>query len=89
MLVPKSSDGKALPASGEVDTDGHFVLTTKDPGDGAAAGEYYVRISPLALRTGAKVKAPFPLKYSDVESSGLEVTVKPEPTVLPPIRMKK
>jgi hypothetical protein len=91
-FVPKALDGKSLPASGEVGSDGKFVLTTKETGDGAAAGDYYVRVAPTTLVTNTgktKAKAPFPLKYSDVDSSGIEITVKPEANVLPPIRLKK
>ena len=93
-FVPKATDGKALPASGEVGEDGKFVLTTKEPGDGAAAGDYYVRVAAttapeVTAKGKAKGKLPFPLKYGDVESSGLEATVKPEPNVLPPFRLKK
>jgi hypothetical protein len=91
-FVPKAYNGTSLPASGELDGNGRFVLTTKDPDDGAAAGEYVVRVAPNDLPTStgkAKTKVPFPLKYSDVESSGLEVTIKPEPTKLPPFRLKK
>ena len=85
-------DGLIPPASGAIGPDGRFSLTTRDPDDGAVAGEYKVRIEPSAPTSGAvkaAKKAPrIPLKYIDEDSSGLIVTVRAEANQLDPIRLK-
>jgi hypothetical protein len=83
-----AEDGLGPPASGEITTDGSFVLSTRDPGDGAAAGRYKVRIEPQGRRNPRKVRPPFPVKYVDEDSSGLVVTVRAESNKLAPFTLK-
>jgi hypothetical protein len=88
-FVPNSSEGTVLPASGSIGADGKFSLTTKKDGDGATAGDYRVRIEPPADLVGKNAPKPgFPTKYADVDSSGIEVTIRPEPNRLEPFRLK-
>ena len=79
-------------ASGEIQTDGSYTLTTKDPGDGALAGDYRVVIN-LAEVAGlerteggmpilnepkkVKVKNLVPPKYSDPSQTVLKYKVEP------------
>ena len=88
-IVPTSTEGKALPASGDIGIDGRFTLTTRDPGDGAAAGDYKVRIDapPLPAISG-KSKLRFPQKYSDIDNTDLAITIKSEPNRLDPFILK-
>jgi hypothetical protein len=78
------------PASGSIEADGSFRLTTKVDGDGAAPGEYKVRIEPAetpdAPRRGRRLK--FPVKFVDEDSSGILVTVRAETNQLKPIVLK-
>jgi hypothetical protein len=43
FLPVKDANGRV--ASGEIKSDGSYTLTTKDPGDGALAGDYVVTIN--------------------------------------------
>jgi hypothetical protein len=76
------------PATGRTDAAGHFVLTTFEPGDGAAAGTYKVTITaceslvqedesgPIVEEEyDAEVRWIVPQPYTQAESSGLEATV--------------
>ena len=88
-FVPTITDGSALPAIGEIGSDGRFSLTTRDPGDGAAAGNYKVRIDSPSNTTGTgKSKSLFPQKYSDIDNTDLAITVKAETTSLTPFVLK-
>ncbi|WP_406696901.1 hypothetical protein V5E97_38535 [Singulisphaera sp. Ch08] len=87
-----------IESSGTIGADGAFSLSTGESGEGAPAGEFRVKITPneskLAVakpgsRSVNQRKLPFPPQYADEETSGLKVTVKPEPNDLPPIRLQK
>ncbi|SIO65640.1 hypothetical protein SAMN05444166_7772 [Singulisphaera sp. GP187] len=87
-----------IESSGTIGSDGSFSLSTGVSGEGAPAGEFRVKLAPddsmLAAakpgtRSNVKRKLPFPPQYADEETSGLKVTVKPEPNDLPPIRLEK
>ena len=79
-------------ASGQIGTDGSFTLKTPNSGDGAAPGEYRVKIipdetmAPSTTKGKTKIrdlsKLPFSRKYLDADTSELTATVKPEPNVL-------
>jgi hypothetical protein len=86
--VPKASvaftsdKGKAV--MGETDDQGHFTLTTNEPGDGAPVGEYKVTLVPIPdevpdmfAAPGEKKPSdsPFPAKYSDPTLTDLTATV--------------
>jgi hypothetical protein len=82
----------AVAAQGELGPDGSFALTTYKPGDGAAPGQYKVRVEPTPAGTSAFApKARLPKvrrKYTDEDLSGLAVAIKPEPNQLSPFRLK-
>jgi hypothetical protein len=90
QFIPKLG---GLPATGTVGPDGAFALRShKARDEGAAPGEYKVRIEPSSeylVRKGRKSKKlPFAAKYRDYDGeTGLTATIKPEPTELPPFRL--
>src|SRR6188768_2964890 len=49
-----SADGTLPEVSGEIQPDGAFAITTRNPGDGAAAGKYKVRIEPVGRKDPRK-----------------------------------
>lgn len=81
-----------LPASGKIGADGTFVLRTASR-DGAAPGEYNVRIEPssvlLAKAPGRAVpKLPFASKYREYDgNTGLTATIPSRETELEPFRL--
>jgi hypothetical protein len=74
------------------DDNGKFSIRTYLSDDGAPAGEYRVGIALMAPpsdegddQVKRDANAPrFPIKYADPEKSGLQATVDPKATVLPP-----
>ena len=78
---------------------GRSRLKTADSGDGAAPGEYRVKVIPddtLApfvtkgkTKTRDLSKLPFARKYLDADTSELKVTVKAEPNQLEPFKLAK
>ena len=66
-----SADGTLPEVSGEIQPDGGFAITTRNPGDGAAPGKYKVRIEPVGRKDPRKSRLSFPAKYVDEDSSGL------------------
>jgi hypothetical protein len=83
-----SADGTLPEVSGEIQPDGAFAITTRNPGDGAAAGKYKVRIEPVGRKDPRKLRLNFPAKYVDEDSSGIEVVVRAEANQLDPITLK-
>ena len=88
-FIPK---GNGLPATGKIAADGTFSLTTKTR-EGAAPGEYKVRIEPspemVSKKGGAARKLPFAVKYRNYEGdTGLTATIDAEPTRLEPFRLE-
>jgi hypothetical protein len=80
-----------LPASGTIDADGTFSLKSKTR-EGAAPGEYKVRIEPsaelLAKKGKAAPKLPFASRYREYDGeTGLTATIKAEATQLEPFRL--
>jgi hypothetical protein len=81
-----------LPASGKIDADGTFALKSKSR-DGAAPGEYKVRIEPsaelLARKGRAAPKLPFAAKYREYDGdTGLTATINDGETQLEPFRLE-
>jgi hypothetical protein len=76
-LIP---DGPGESASGPIDENGHFTLTTFSPKDGVKPGNYKVRIA--SYKSEAKMDDPtsgkpaIPDKYFDVAKSGLAATIE-------------
>jgi hypothetical protein len=83
-----AADGLLPQASGEIQPDGDFALTTRNAGDGAAPGKYKVRIEPAESKKAGRKRPSFPVKYVDEDSSGLAVTVRAEPNQLAPFTLK-
>lgn len=87
VYVPKQTDS-ARQASGRIQADGTFVLTTFKSGDGVVPGEYNIAVYGYSPRgatltrqqteSGAAVpqsKLIIPVSYTDPMSSGLSDTV--------------
>lgn len=66
---------------GMIGPDGTFTMTTNKPGDGVPTGHHKVAIlehRPNSNTAGTQlVPAKLHLKYADLNSSGLEVDIKP------------
>jgi hypothetical protein len=82
-----------LPATGVIDSDGSFTLKSKSR-EGAAPGDYKVRIEPPAalLAKSKKGKAgpklPFAAKYREYDGdTGLVVKINAAPTQLEAFRL--
>jgi hypothetical protein len=72
--------GSGRAATGEIEPDGAFELTTLKKGDGAAPGKHRVSVS----GTGPSAKAELvPRKYTEVNTSKLEVEVTRDKTDYP------
>ena len=90
QFIPKLG---GLPAYGTIGPDGTFSLQSLKSREGAAPGEYKVRIEPSSeLRVKKKGKAakklPFASKYGEYDGeTGLTATIKSEPTQLEPFRL--
>jgi len=72
---------KKTSSYGVIQADGSFRMTTVTPDDGVPTGQHTVAIlehRPNANAAGTQlVPAKLDLKYADLNSSGLECTVKP------------
>lgn len=81
IVLQTTHDGKRVVARGQVNADGTFELTTFTDKDGVVEGEHDVTIVPLPATDGATPSKPVvAAKYSNADSSGLKVTVKPDAT---------
>jgi len=86
-FVPKGN--LAITPSANIGPDGSFSLVTGGSGEGAPAGEYKVRVEAPEFRPDPKTKKEiFPSKYSDEDSSKIEITVLPQENRLDPIQLK-
>jgi hypothetical protein len=83
-----AADGLLPQASGDIQPDGAFSLSTRVPGDGAAPGKYKVRIEPAESKNRRATRPGFPVKYVDEDSSGLVITVRSESNHLNPIILR-
>lgn len=91
QFIPKVG---GLPASGTIDDEGGFTLKShKGREEGAAPGEYKVRIDPGAeyltrKRKGGSAKPPFSAKYRDYDGeTGLTATIEARTMELEPFRL--
>jgi hypothetical protein len=86
-FVPKGN--LSVTPNAQIASDGTFSVVTGGSGEGAPAGDYKIRVeTPGFLAKTRSKKTPFPFKYTDEDSSRIEVTVRPEPNQLPPIQLK-
>jgi hypothetical protein len=100
IFVPTSTDPKAERKRpfGIADAQGRFGLTTSEPGDGAAAGEYKVLVQWPAPRhesndqrggrRGASGPDRLQGRYFNLEKAALTATVEEQATELPPFELR-
>jgi hypothetical protein len=89
QFIPKLG---GLPAHGTIGPDGTFSLQSLKSREGAAPGEYKVRVEPSSELRAKKGKAakklPFPSRYGEYDGeTGLTATIRSEPTQLEPFRL--
>jgi hypothetical protein len=98
VLVPTGEAAAAISPNGTISPDGEFTIQAGSAGEGAPEGQYKVRIeadgASLPAATGSKSSRrasqfPFPLQYTDEDSSGLAVAVKPGVNQLEPFTLAK
>jgi hypothetical protein len=90
ILHPKDNP-LGVECFGEIQADGSFQLTTYKLNDGAVPGHYIVTVTPFSYKTGnLKVSGAglIPKRYTEAETSGLDVDIKPEDNVLPPFQLR-
>src|SRR5262245_19555656 len=72
-------------ATGRIQSDGSFEMTTYSPGDGAAVGRHQVIVIPRPAqivdeiaeeKKGSTAVSPIPNKYGSASTSGLQYDVK-------------
>lgn len=78
VVFETTADGRGFSATGPVDADGRFVMTTETKGDGVAPGVNKVLISPKQITADVGPTRAVAAKYEDFATSGLEVTVEPK-----------
>jgi hypothetical protein len=61
-------------ATGRIEPDGSYRLTTFQPGDGAVPGVYRVAVRPLHSQSGTPLVS-IPARYADPETSGLSYEI--------------
>ena len=91
VFVPTT--GQDSSPRGDLDSSGRFTLDTRGA-VGAPAGDYKVRLEPsgAALKSKGGIadpkSLPYPARYADADGdSGLNATVKAEPTTLEPFKL--
>jgi hypothetical protein len=86
-FVPKGD--LTVTPSGRIGTDGSFSINTGGSGEGAPAGDYKIRVESPLYQAAQKAKKPlYPFKYTDEDSSGIVITVKPAANQLEPLVLK-
>src|SRR5205823_5560089 len=75
--VESTVPGSKVSSRGDIDPEGHFVLSTYAPGDGAEPGTHRVLIAPIPraeFEPAPKVKLP--ARYANAETSELTFTAE-------------
>jgi hypothetical protein len=75
LFSPKVPDAKLKSASGNIQADGKFVLSTIEPDDGAYPGEYKVTVSVLKTYLGSE--QVILAKFTNPDTTPLVATVGP------------
>lgn len=98
IFHPVSATPDLPQPSALVDENGSFRLGTRDPGDGAPAGEYKVTIDWMDLSSqgvsadgGDDLRTPADKlggRYADPNRSTFRVTIKEGENILPPFELK-
>src|SRR5581483_8644754 len=85
VVFERADDGPPVTARGTVQPDGTYQLSTAKPGDGVPPGRYKALVNPLDLSDvpDDQKKLPFDVKYTRLDTSGLEFDVKPGPNDFP------
>lgn len=65
----------ARAAVGQIDAQGHFVLTTFDPADGCVPGTHRVEVVAYEKTASGATRTLVPEKYKDATTSDLTVTI--------------
>lgn len=83
------------PATGVIDAQGHYELSTFKPGDGALPGKYLVAVISNStdptleeMAEGAKAVSKIPAGYNSPSSSGLTATVEKGAAVVLDFKLK-
>jgi hypothetical protein len=71
------ADGKLASATGTVEADGKFRVSTFKEGDGALKGKQKVAITPPFTTDGARAPSKIAAKHHDLQTSGLEADIGP------------
>jgi hypothetical protein len=66
---------KGRQASGAIDSEGRYVLSCFEKGDGAILGEYQVTVNGVEYVTETLMKWHAPKKYGSIATSGLAATI--------------
>jgi hypothetical protein len=79
VVIPTA---KGRMASGKLQSDGTFVLTTYDEGDGAQVGTHPVIVNELPPDEFSPIpkeqRIPIPARYGSAGTSGITIEVKPD-----------
>lgn len=62
-------------ATGKIDADGRFTLTTTIPNDGCAVGTHAVAVIGTESMGPSRQKWHAPMKYTSADTSGLTITI--------------
>lgn len=81
-------------ATGKIQPDGSFVLGTFQSSDGAVAGRHRVIVVQMVIADGLLKHTvdhglPVPVHYNSYETSGLQLTIEPQPTNNPTITLER
>jgi hypothetical protein len=94
VLHGESTATKDLRPSAQTDSDGRFLLTSFETGDGAPAGAYQVSLTCYSASSKASavegdysVRNVLPARYSNPATSRLRVDVKSGDNELPPFQL--
>jgi hypothetical protein len=66
---------KGRAAVGEIDSQGHFTLTTNEPGDGCYKGTHKVTVASTQQINPSRVKHLIPTKYREPSTTDKTVTI--------------
>lgn len=80
-------DGPGWMPVAKADEHGAFDVSTKLPGDGALPGRYLVTVPWHAVADDPESPNRLPARYADPKTSGLEVSLGPESSDLPPFKL--
>lgn len=77
VILHPAAEGQGRDADADIQPDGTFEARTATPGDGVAPGRYKVVVKPP--KVSEKPQQVVDPKHLKFETTGLEVTVRPEP----------